>query len=224
MEPRVGKLVVIDESGEAGISENASKNFIMAATVTDKWGEFEKIAYSFEKNTRPGVKLKPKEARELKFRTSDDNTQREVLEDIAKLVPSIHALVICKDDLPPEWSALDGKDLYRKAATNLIEKVMDSTDGSVSFFFDEHTSLNDKPKKPFPDNRFIMREVRDHADGRHEIEEVSQKRSVKEKALQTNDFVVGGLKLRYKYGKKSPYDIIEDFSQVEEVNNKGSRG
>jgi hypothetical protein len=56
----------------------------------------------------------------------------------------------------------------------------------LPLYFGEHTSLNEKPKRPFPDNRFLVRTVEENTDaGRHKIGEISQKKSHVEKTLQT---------------------------------------
>ncbi|MDR2698691.1 MAG: hypothetical protein LBB30_03315 [Candidatus Methanoplasma sp.] len=214
--PKIGKLVVADEGRVPGGKPPASsKEFIMAAAVTDRWDEFETIADAFDKNTQKGIASSPNE---LKYKTSDDDTRIEVLEEIAKLKPSIHAIIVHKDDLPPDWEGLGGYDIYRKTTANIIEDVMRDTDGDLTFYFDQHTALDEKPEIPFPDNRFLVRAVEEKTDpARHNVREVSQKNSVEEKTLQTNDFIVGSIKSRHVFGDRSPYDRIEDLVQIREI-------
>jgi hypothetical protein len=215
-EPKVGKLAVFEDSGEpGGMPPRSSKKFIMAAAVTDRWNEFGIIADSFEKNTRVGADPSPNE---LKYGTSDDGTRTEVLKEIAKLKPSIYAIVVCKDTLPPDWEGLNGGEIYRKTTSNLIDDVMKNTDGDLKFYFDQHTSLNEKPEIPFPDNRFLIRAVEDKTDpSRHNVRDVSQKRSVEENTIQTQDFIVGSIKSLRVFGEESPYDLIKDFVRMREI-------
>jgi hypothetical protein len=214
--PKIGKLAVFEDSGEpGGMPPRSSKEFIMAAAVTDRWDEFGIIADSFDKNTRAGADPSPNE---LKYGTSDDRTRTEVLEDVSKLKPSIYAIIVCKDALPPEWEGLSGGEIYRKTTSTLIEDIMKNTDGDLTFYFDQHTSLNEKPEMPFPDNRFLIKAVEDKTDpARHNVRYVSQKRSVEENTVQTQDFIVGSIKSLRVFGEESPYDRIKDLVSMREV-------
>jgi hypothetical protein len=216
-QPKKEILISVDESGDCGpyFREGSSQNFIMAATVTDQKRDFEDISARFPQNTRKTLNPSPGE---LLYRTSDDDVREGVLVRVASLGVSIYAIILRKDDLPPEWLELDSKTVFRKVTEYLIKEVMSETKGKIKVYFDEQNSYADDVYRSFSDNRFVTSIVEKYADpDRHEIIEVAQKRSVDERALQIHDFVVGGIKSRYVYNEEKPFDVIEHLSKVKEI-------
>ena len=165
------KTIIVDEFGDLGKSKRSSKRFGVVATVTRDPKGFGRIAEKFKK--------KAKVKGELKYRSSDPSTRKEMIHEISKTDVDIHAAVSNK-------TTDTGRKLYRKTTEAMLHDLM-STDRAESYdvIYDQHSALSEEAA-----DTLTKRVASKHKKTIYSVHTTDSSKSLE---LQSHDFITGAI-------------------------------
>lgn len=205
-------LVLIDESGDPGQSENSSREFTMTASINKDSTPLEKIVDETPKGTRF-----PKDERyshELKHSSSSDDVRMQVLNKYMMSKPSVYAVHISKNELKGHSS----RAIYVKSADELMrdvlsDKVFVVDVSKADFVFDSCNYLNDKDAERVTKNAAKR-------NGVEAVNKVERHVSSQDKSLQAHDFLSGAIGMKYNAGDETEYNAIKEVTKTRTIHMK----
>lgn len=165
------KTILVDEFGDLGKGQKASKNFGVVATVTDNPKGFGRISERYRKEAKVHG--------ELKYRGSDQTMRSDIVQEISESKVDVHAVFSTK-------GKTSGKKLYKRTAEAVIHDVMSTNEAqSYDVIYDSHSAICNESARSMTED--IATKNRKH------VGEVSVVRSAESSELQTHDFVTGAV-------------------------------
>lgn len=170
--------VLIDETGDPGSSEHASKYFVMVATITDHSNKMKMIATRLR---RSGV--------ELKYHDSSHEIRRTILKEMSNVDSRFVAVYVDKEDIIP---GTEGRTTYQDVAKELLNEVASLVEGDVRIIFDENNNLRRGKASSMVSEAMML--------SRGNLIKIEVIRSNICLAMQVHDFITGsvGTKLNEK--------------------------
>jgi hypothetical protein len=195
----------LDESGDLGFTDRASRHFLIAAIVTDNKTPLEKCITKVRKQRLP---KKYRNIPELKFQNSSKEIKRRLLECLATSNIEIAYALLRKQQV---YEELRNKQniLYNYLCGSLISKIFQRhhIQSSTELIVDK--SLNGITQEAF--NDYIgWRAVMSHPDPFDvKLLKIKHIDSRQEKGIQAADFVAGAIARRCEHSDSAFCKIID---------------
>lgn len=196
--------IFVDESGDLGFSEKASKYFILSALVTRNHIVVGRIIKKVRQRT---LKKKLSQVPELKFSRSPENVRKKVLDLLVKQDVEIWYVCLRKDRVYERLKSQHNI-IYNYLTGFIVERIPLMPIKSVKIVVDKSLSKINRDKfNEYLKNKhiFITQKIGklpvsisiDHVD------------SCADPCLQVVDFVSGAIFRKHEFGDPQFYDIIK---------------
>jgi hypothetical protein len=198
--------IFIDESGDLGFTERASKYFVVAALIVY---DHQAIHRCFKKIRQNKLKKKYQDIPEFKFNNSGKEIKYRVLKCIAKAEVDIAYCILRKDQVYPhlrDKHAIVYNYLIGSLVSNIIQHIL--VIGNIVITVDK--SLNGIQREAF-DQYLVYKTFERNHNSQSEpptinIEHVD---SCTDPCIQAVDFIAGALHYYYRTKDDTYYQIID---------------
>lgn len=210
--------VYVDESGDLGFNDKATKNFTIGYVFTKN--RYPTVENEIIRHTLKRINKKMKNPKnkiaEFKFSNNTDKTKYKFLEKIRSMDTVIGVICVSKDSVKEDLKHDLGR-LYRFLIVNTIITILvrdyfqkDDPYNSIRFVIDRSLSNNARKRfNEYCEHKVSFRSWEKDVDIDHRIS-ICHEDSQSVPMLQVADFIAGAVQRKFEMGDSIFYDLIQD--------------